>query len=107
MAIQRILTRSDIPAYFQRVSLDGVIFILSLRYNRRTDAFYMDIQDEEENDILMGLPVQVDVPMLYRFVKENQPKNDFVPVNSVSDDTTFTRDLLGGDVQLLYNEDDQ
>lgn len=106
MSIQRINTRNDLPAYSQRVDLDGEIFTLAFRYNLRADRWFFDIKDEQENPVLVGLPLQAGVGLTARYVIEELPSNEFVIVNRDGSDTNPGREDLGELSQLLYNEGD-
>jgi|LULL01.1.fsa_nt_gb hypothetical protein len=107
MAIQRIFTRNDLPNYSQRVELDGSIFILSFRYSLRPDRWFLDVQDEQENDLIMGIPLQTGVGLIGRFRVPGQPENEFLVFNREGTNDNPGRDELGVSHQLLYNEADE
>lgn len=104
MAIQRIFTRNDIPDYSQRVELDGTIFILSFRYSLRPDRWFLDVQDEQANNLIMGIPLQTGVGLISRFRIPGQPTNEFLIFNREGDNRNPGRSDLGDSHQLLYNE---
>lgn len=106
MSIQRIVTRKDVPAYSQRVELDGEIFVLSFRYNLRAKRWFFDIQNEQGVDVLLGLPLQTGVGLTSRYVIEELPAGEFVIVNREDDNRNPEREDLGESHQLLYNEAD-
>jgi len=104
MAIQRIFTRNDIPDYSERVDLDGSIFILSFRYSLRPDRWFLDVQDEQGKDLIMGIPLQTGLGLIGRFRVPGQPENDMLIFNQQGDNANPSRASLGDTHQLLYNE---
>jgi len=107
MAIQRIFTRNDLPSYSQRVELDGVIFILSFRYSLRPNRWFFDIQDEQENNLIMGIPLQTGVGLIGRYQVPGQPENEFLIFNLEENNESPGREDLGESHQLLYDEADE
>lgn len=102
MAIIKIATRADFPSYSQRVELDGVIYNLIIRYNERMARWILDIQDQEENDILIGLVMVSGVPLLQQYVKSDLPPGDFMLLHRDATDINAEREDLGDSVNLFY-----
>lgn len=104
MAQIKIPTRNDFPSYSQRIELEGVIYNLSFRFNERMNRWIMDIQDQEENDILIGIVMLTSVPLLQQYIKEGLPPGDFILLHRDGTDTNAGRFDLGDAVQLFYAE---
>lgn len=104
MALLKINTRADFPSYNQRVELDGVIYNLIIRYNERMKRWILDIQDQEENDIIIGLVMVKGVPLLQQYVKTDLPPGDFILLHRDGTDINAEREDLGDSVNLYYQE---
>ena len=104
MALLKITTRADFPSYSQRVELDGVIYNLIIRYNERMSRWILDIQDQEETDILIGIPMLTGVPLLQQYVKNDLPPGDFILLHRDGTDINAEREDLGDAVNLFYQE---
>lgn len=57
VSIFTIPARNDIPSYKFRVTLSGVNYTLSFRYNGRMNRYILDINDASNNQILSGIPL--------------------------------------------------
>lgn len=104
MAILRIPTRNDIPFYTLRIELEGVLYILNIRYNERMDLWAMDILNDEELPVVSGVLLLTGVPLLNNIVKEGLPPGDFFLLDRQDNDRNATRELLGDEVNLFYRE---
>jgi len=104
MALLKIATRADFPSYNQRVELDGVIYNLIIRYNERMSRWILDIQDQEEIDILIGIPMLTGVPLMQQYVKADLPPGEFLLLHRDGTDINAEREDLGDTVNLFYQE---
>lgn len=104
MALLKIATRADFPSYSQRVELDGTIYNLIIRYNERMTRWILDIQDQEEIDILIGIPMLTGVPLLQQYAKNDLPPGDFLLLHRDGTDINAEREDLGDSVNLFYQE---
>lgn len=102
MAIFEMPVRNDIAAYSFKIELDLVIYTLSFRYNKRMSSWIMDIADEQESPILMGIPVQTNVALINRFIDEQLPPGQFLCLDETGDQRSPDRDNFGLDIKLLY-----
>lgn len=50
--------------YTQRMTLDGRVFTLHFTWNQREQAWYLALLDEADVEILSGLKLVVDTPLL-------------------------------------------
>jgi hypothetical protein len=44
----------DYPAHRYQVALDGVVYEIRLTYRQRTSSWYLDLWDEQGNEIVKG-----------------------------------------------------
>ena len=104
MAIVEIPVRSDLPAYQFGIDLDGVNFKFSFRFNTRMGRWLWDILDTEENPILMGVPLLVNLDLIGRYKIEELPLGSFICINETGTSNNPGRYDLGNNVKLLYEE---
>lgn len=65
--ITEIAVQQGLAAWDQRATLDGVDYLLSFAWNGRDGAWYMSIRDTSGNDILTGIKLVSNRPLLQRF----------------------------------------
>lgn len=96
--------RSDILCYFQKATLDEVVYTLSFRFNARMDKWIMDISSSAGVPLLAGLPLAQGMPLTYRFVgrTENFPPGQFWIIDETEQGRDPGRDTLGRDIKLIY-----
>jgi len=87
-------TSPDLPFYEQQSTIDGVDYTLTFRYNQREEAFYLSFGDVEGNDIVKGLKLVCDWPLLLGHREPNLPTGEFYVFSS----------LLGDDNQPKIGE---
>ncbi len=106
MGLKTIPTRPDLFNYSLVTELDGVIFILSLRYNTRMTRWILDIQDVEGNNLLLSLPLVSGVNFLGQYNIEGIPEGAIMVANFEDNSASPTRFELGDDkkAQLIYIE---
>ncbi len=106
MAILEIPVRADDFHYQFRVDLDGVTYILVMRFNKRADRWIMDIMTGGEEMIVAGVPLLLGTSLLARYADDRLPQGDLFVANMESDYEECGRDQLGANVLLLYREAD-
>lgn len=70
----RINTRED-PYYTQRTRLEGRDYVLTFRYNEREERWYLDLADDEESYIAVGIKLVANWSLLhpYRYDARTPP----------------------------------
>lgn len=79
----------DAANFNYSISLDQEIFLFRFQYNTRGDFYSLNIFDENENAIYLGLRLVSSIPLFLRWRSENDPKGElFVlcPQQSCSED---------------------
>lgn len=96
--------RSDLKAYSFKVELETVIYTLSFAYNTRRGRWYMDLADQSDNDIVTGVPILVNIPLLDQYIVEGIPPGRFIAIDESGNNKIPGEDDLGNDVKLFYQE---
>jgi len=104
MAVRAISTETDSTRgnYTQRTVLDGREYLLRLRWNERSEKWYLSIYDQDESPIYEGIKVVVNFPLLgARIVDERRPPGELMALDPSSDRDPGLYDL-GSRVVLCY-----
>lgn len=89
----------------QTVALDGVNYILDLRWSERANGWFLDLYDDAEDPIRQGIRLVADWPLLRLIADERAPRGNLMALASGGDaDPTF--ETLGTEVSLVYVEPD-
>lgn len=90
--------------FTQTIDLDGTPFILRVTWNTRVESFFMDIQDRNQQDILLGIRLVPNYLLVRDYVQETLPPGDFYLWDSLNtpEDFGVTFDNLGNRYILLY-----
>lgn len=104
MALTKLPVDSLRANYSFRASLDGTTFVLSFRYNERAGLWIVDIADDQENIIVSGLPILLGTLLTERFSYKNIPIGDLFVLNLEKENEEASRDNLGTNALVLYEE---
>lgn len=104
MATLQLPVRNDQPAYRFQITLEQRLYFFDFRYNTRAERWIMDIQDETQTPILMGLPILTGLPLATGYTRETKPPGTFVAIDQTGAERNADRDTFGVDVLLLYVE---
>jgi len=88
------------------ITLDDVIYTLEFRYNYRAQIWILNIYDEDENPIYLGLPIQVKLSVTRQVIAYDVPEKVLLVINNLFDNIEATRDTFSQDVLLMYGERD-
>lgn len=103
MATLELPVRSDVKAYSFSLELDGLLYTFRFRFNDRTGLWSMDIADSIDNDILNGVSLLINVPLI-DVTKTLLPPGEFILIDETGEDRNPGADDLGNDIKLLYQE---
>lgn len=105
MAIVKIPLINSAGAYGFDIELDGIVYILAFRYNYRLSLWIMDVKDENDNDIVTGIPLVTGTALLKPY-RNNAgiPLGMFFIINHVNEWNDPTRYELARDAFLYYEE---
>jgi len=100
MNLEISLPDATTPSITQTVSLDGRSYVLSIRWNQRTDRWTFGISTEDSTDILQGALIQCGAVDILRTIPATR---DGVPTGQLycagANDPTL--DTIGS-VSLIY-----
>lgn len=106
MAYLEVPLRTDIYAYTQKTTIEGVVYTLGLRYNARMERWVLDIMDAAGTMLLAGVKMLVNYPVTRRFIGRvaGLPEGHFMVVDETGQARNPTQDNLGDDIKLIYVE---
>lgn len=107
MATLTIPTTPGVPFYKQKTRLDGVDYVLGIRYSQREDRWYLSIYDSGESPILLGLKLVLNWPLLQAYRYDTRiPPGELMATGLTTDDSPPGLDEMAEDrrVQLTYFE---
>jgi hypothetical protein len=96
--------RSEIYSYFESVTLDGVLYTLSFRWNGRALLWMMDIANAAGDMLAAGIPLLPHYPLTSRFIGciAGFPAGAFVVIDETGAMRSPGRDNFGTDIKLIY-----
>lgn len=104
MAYLKIPTRSDLPAYEFSLQLEGVTYFFSFEWNERGQYWSMDILDQDQNHLVAGVRMSVNINLLGRFKDTRLPAGIFILLDSSGKNLDPAVDNFGTVVELFYRE---
>ena len=105
MAVQEIPVTSDPQAYEFTITLDGTPYLLRFYFNRRRGTWHFSIKTQDGVDIVNGIPIFVNWPVLDRFKDTRLPPGTFLAVDSTSQGLDPGQEDFGTRVKFLYIEE--
>lgn len=111
MAILRLPVHANAAAYEFTVELEGKTYLMRFRWNERMGRWLMDVAKVDGADVVAGVPLLVNTPLLDRFASPDLPPGRFLIRDEASEPTIEAtaarspgRSELGGDILLVYEE---
>lgn len=101
-------TTFKLSAFRESYNLDGTIYFLVLKYNSRSQSWFLNIQDAEQNCLSCSLKLNTGALMLKhsRHVS-GLPEGDFLTVQTSSSDSVINFDNFGDEFKLYYYSSDE
>jgi len=106
MTTVEIPLTKEIFAYTERIDLDGATYVLTIRYNARSERWIMDIADADETALLQGIVLNLNYPLTVRFIGRiaGLPQGQFIVVDERDVNEEMNLENIGQDVKLVYQE---
>ena len=100
-------TQPNVPWYRQRTTLEGRDYVLSFRWNERSGRWYMDVSDQDEVPLAVGVKLVPSYPLLGVYIDDRLPPGQLLLVDMEDTDAkTSNRDPglchLGERFKLIY-----
>jgi|GEM_PF-1912149 len=86
----------------ERIDLEDTTYIFWVRYNTRMARWVLSIKTDDNENIVMGLPLLTGVDLLERFKDERLPQGTLTAINLNSDTDEGERDDLGEGLIVVY-----
>ena len=103
MAIVEIPMRTDVYWYAEAITLGDEVFRFSFTVNTRdNDRWYMDIYTSEGDQILTGIPLVVDYPLLFAHADSRLPDGELYFINTTGSGTEAEIDDPGDKCRLIF-----
>jgi hypothetical protein len=91
------------PVYDHTVDLGDVEYSYTLTYRERQDGWYLDLYDADGEALVTGKRLSIDVPVLWRHVKDGMPSGgQIVVIDTANTGTDPTYEDLGYRVKLAW-----
>lgn len=92
----------DTPLYTERVTLNGLEYVLKFDWNGRQKRWFLSILDIDENALASGIKIVCDSIMLRRWVGRPGYTKGMLTAMSLFSDAPPTFYEFGRRVQLIY-----
>ena len=103
MAVLQIDTSTQLELYTQQTQLDGELYTLTFRYNRRNESWYLDIADPDGNMLVSGRRCIVESRLTGQFKhKEALPPGELTVFDTTLRQAPPTLSDFGTRALLLY-----
>ena len=97
----QIIKWFETPNWQQNVLLGGVPFNINAYYNVRDESWYINIFTNENEAIILGKKLIINIDILACVFSPLQPRG-LLFVLPITDVETITRDNMGVDVELIF-----
>lgn len=104
MAILEIPTFTDPSNYTEEVELDEAVFVLSFNFNSRDDRWYLDVLDQNDNQLRSSIRLVSGFPLFARWQIRGRPDGELTMIDPSGQDIEAGIDNIGIEVFLTYIE---
>jgi hypothetical protein len=106
MATLEIPVNGNLSSQVMTIALEGVRYRLKVYYSFRAAIWQLDVQTDRETDLLLGLKLVPDWPLIARFKINGLPPGEFRAVDTSEEGLPPGRDDFGSNrrVRLRYEE---
>jgi hypothetical protein len=102
MAALEIPILPSVPHQEFAVVLDGVEYILEIRWNDRDEAWFANLYDAERDVICYGIVLVIEYPILRRVNDPRRPAGELLLIDEENTQREAGLDDLGARVKLVY-----
>lgn len=102
MAVETIPVRADLDFYAMTVTLGELDFRLTFAFNTRDSRWHISVAQADGTELLSGIPIVVDQPLLLRFTNVDLPVGYLVATDSTGEGIEPAKDDFGDRVKLVF-----
>lgn len=95
---------ANLRHYRYRVVLDQQPFFFEYHYNQRTDAWFLNVDDSENNTLLRGIRLVIDSDLLRIYRHKAVPRGKLVVLDQDGNDEEAREEDLFQRVFVAYEE---
>jgi len=99
-----IPTTSELPSYDFQTTLDGLVYNITINYNERRDRWQMSIADSQNDPIISGIPLLLNVSLLGQYVDSRLPPGVLFVMAPNEDNNEAGINDLGTRIKLFYQD---
>ena len=101
--VKKIPLQKNVYNYEFSITAQQIDYVLRLYYNRRISQWTLDIKDEDNNPIVMSIPLLIGAQLTKRFVNEDLVGLKYLLLlNDKNQYEEATEDSLGGNCNLYF-----
>jgi hypothetical protein len=104
MGVVEIPVRNDAAAYRFQLPLEGRIYFFAFRFNTRMGRWIMDIENEAQEALILGIPILAGSSLLDGYTSTGLPPGAFVAIDEANKGRHPDRENFGIDLKLYYLE---
>ena len=97
----KIIPFQNFTAFSQEVTLDDTPYKLSFYWNSRDEAWFMTIVDREENELIRGIKLVLNYPLLNNHRNRGLPPGEIIIIDPSDGPETISYDDFTGARGLL------
>lgn len=102
-----IIPFKETPQWRQQIELNNETFILSFKWNALNEYWSMNIFDQNESPIALGVKIVTQFNLTEQLVQEGMPKGDIVCQNIIGGFEKIKRDDMGLTNELVFYETEE
>lgn len=104
MALLEIPIQNGLHTFREIATIENTVYVLEFYFNQRSNHWILDILDEAETPLLLGVPVQTNVPITINFQHLPIPQGILIPFDIQGKSKNADVDDIGIRIKLLYEE---
>lgn len=104
MAVLEIPVRNDLDKYSLIVAINDVDYRMEFAHNTRDDHWYLSIELTDGTELVNGMPIVADSPLLARWAWNAELPQDgyLMAVDTTGEAATPVKEDLGDRIKLLW-----
>ncbi|HEX5035128.1 MAG TPA: hypothetical protein VFW62_11675 [bacterium] len=100
----RIPVDSAQPSYRLRLEIEDRTYIFRFYFNERSNRWIMSIYDDQEQQIVVGMALNVNFALLGQYADQRLPPGEIILFDTSEKNQECGRDDLGNRCVLLYDD---